>query len=69
MSFTSEYGYEMEPWKEYRVILGKQQTEEEIYMVMARGYGIFEIDELEKGEKIYFWGMKVFLSTQRKHQN
>jgi hypothetical protein len=43
------------------VILGKQQAEEEIYMVMARGYGIFEIDELEKGEKIYFLGMIVFL--------
>jgi hypothetical protein len=53
MSFTSEYDYEMEPGKEYAVILVRQQTEGEIYTVMARGYGIFEIEETEKGEKIY----------------
>jgi hypothetical protein len=53
MSFTSEYDYEMEPGKEYAVILAKQQTEGEIYTVMARGYGIFEIEENKNGGKIY----------------
>jgi hypothetical protein len=53
MSFTSEYDYEMEPGKEYAIILAKQQTEGEIYTVTARGYGIFEIDETKNGGKIY----------------
>ncbi|MGG4166471.1 hypothetical protein ABEW00_03190 [Rossellomorea vietnamensis] len=53
MSFTSEYDYEMEPGKEYAVILAKQQTEGEIYTVMARGYGIFKIEENKNGGKIY----------------
>jgi hypothetical protein len=53
MSFTSEYDYEMEPGKEYAVILAKPQTEGEIYTVMARGYGIFEIDETKNGGKLY----------------
>jgi hypothetical protein len=53
MSFTSEYDYEMEPGKEYAVILAKQQTKGEIYTVMARGYGIFEIDETKNGGKIF----------------
>jgi hypothetical protein len=53
MSFTSEYDYEMEPGKEYAVILAKQQTEGEIYTVMARGYGIFEIEENKNGGKLY----------------
>jgi hypothetical protein len=53
MSFTSEYDYEMEPGEEYAVILAKQQTEGEIYTVMARGYGIFEIEENKNGGKLY----------------
>jgi hypothetical protein len=53
MSFTSEYDYEMEPGKEYTVILAKPQTEGEIYTVMARGYGIFEIEESKNGGKLY----------------
>jgi hypothetical protein len=53
MSFTSEYDYEMEPGKEYAVILVKQQTEGEIYTVMARGYGIFETEENKNGGKLY----------------
>jgi hypothetical protein len=53
MSFTSEYDYEMEPGKEYVVILAKPQTEGEIYTVMARGYGIFEIEENKNGGKLY----------------
>jgi hypothetical protein len=53
MSFTSEYDYEMEPGKEYALILAKQQTEGEIYTVMARGYGIFEIEENKNGGKLY----------------
>jgi hypothetical protein len=53
MSFISEYDYEMKPGKEYAVILAKQQTEEEIYTVMARGYGIFEIEENKNGGKLY----------------
>jgi hypothetical protein len=53
MSFTSEYDYEMEPGKEYAVILAKKQTEGEIYTVLARGYGIFEIEENKNGGKLY----------------
>ncbi len=45
MSFGSEYDYQMEFGKEYAVILAKQQTEGEIYTVMGRGYGIFEMEE------------------------
>ncbi|MCR8848442.1 hypothetical protein NQ095_08520 [Rossellomorea sp. SC111] len=45
MSFGSEYDYEMAPGKEYAVILTKQQTEGEIYTVVGRGYGIFEMEE------------------------
>jgi hypothetical protein len=53
ISYTSEYDYKMEPGKEYAVILVRKTREEEIYGVMARGYGIFEIEETEQGEKIY----------------
>lgn len=53
ISFTSEYDYEMESGKEYAVILVKQLTKEDIYTVMARGYGVFEIDKTDKGEKTY----------------
>ncbi|WP_223701632.1 hypothetical protein [Sutcliffiella deserti] len=52
ISYTSEYDYKMEPGKEYAVILAKQPAEDEIYTVIARGYGIFEI-ETDQGEKIY----------------
>lgn len=53
ISYTSEYDYKMQPGKEYAVILAKQQTEDEIYTVMARGYGIFEIIKTDQGAKIY----------------
>lgn len=53
ISYTSEYDYKMEPGKEYAVIVAKQPTEDDIYTVIARGYGIFEIEETEQGEKIY----------------
>lgn len=53
ISYTSEYDYKMEPGKEYAVILAEQQTEDEIYTVIERGYGIFEIEETEQGDKIY----------------
>ena len=53
ISYTSEYDYKMEPGKEYAVILAKQPAEDEIYTVIARGYGIFEIEETDQGEKIY----------------
>jgi hypothetical protein len=53
MSFTSEYDYKMEPGREYAVILAKQQTDGEIYTVMARGYGIFEIEENKNGGKLF----------------
>ncbi|WP_417897711.1 hypothetical protein ABN702_15645 [Bacillus haimaensis] len=53
ISYTSEYDYKMEPGKEYAVILAKQPAEDEIYTVIERGYGIFEIEETEQGEKIY----------------
>ncbi|MGD6831093.1 hypothetical protein ACQCT5_02945 [Sutcliffiella halmapala] len=53
ISYTSEYDYKMEPGKEYAVILAKQPAEDEIYTVIARGYGIFEIEETDQGENIY----------------
>lgn len=53
ISYTSEYDYKMEPGKEYAVILAKQPAEDEIYTVIERGYGIFEIEETDQGEKIY----------------
>ncbi|TYS57500.1 hypothetical protein FZC74_15805 [Sutcliffiella horikoshii] len=53
ISYTSEYDYKMQPCKEYAVILAKQQTEDEIYTVMERGYGIFEIFQTDQGAKIY----------------
>ncbi|MGD6774655.1 hypothetical protein ACQCT3_15770 [Sutcliffiella horikoshii] len=53
ISYTSEYDYKMQPGKEYAVILAKQQTEDEIYTVMGRGYGIFEIIQTNQGAKIY----------------
>lgn len=53
ISYTSEYDYKMQPGKEYAVILAKQQAEDEIYTVMTRGYGIFEIIQTDEGSKIY----------------
>ncbi|MCA1319564.1 hypothetical protein LC085_06525 [Bacillus tianshenii] len=53
ISYTSEYDYKMKPGKEYAVILAKQPADDEIYTVIARGYGIFEIEETEQGEKTY----------------
>jgi hypothetical protein len=53
ISYTSDYDYKMVPGKEYAVILANQQTEDEIYTVMARGYGVFEIIQTNQGGKIY----------------
>lgn len=53
ISYTSEYDYKMVPGKEYAVILANQQTEDEIYGIMARGYGVFEIIKTDQGEKVY----------------
>ncbi|WP_404428178.1 hypothetical protein [Sutcliffiella horikoshii] len=53
ISYTSEYDYKMVPGKEYAVILTNQQTEDEIYGIMARGYGVFEIIKTDQGEKVY----------------
>ncbi|MGD6991319.1 hypothetical protein [Sutcliffiella horikoshii] len=53
ISYTSESDYKMQPGKEYAVILAKQQIEDEIYTVMERGYGIFEIIQTDQGAMIY----------------
>lgn len=53
ISYTSEYDYKMVPGKEYVVILSDQETEDEIYTVMALGYGIFEIIQTDQGKKVY----------------
>ncbi|WP_404441921.1 hypothetical protein LG307_11435 [Sutcliffiella horikoshii] len=53
ISYTSDYNYKMVPEKEYVLILADQETEDEIYTVMALGYGIFEIIQTHQGEKVY----------------
>ncbi|KPB05177.1 hypothetical protein [Bacillus sp. CHD6a] len=53
ISYTSEHDYNMEPGKEYAVILTREQTDDEIFIVMAQGYGIFEIVKTEDGAKLY----------------